>query len=157
MAAYYLDTSALARVYAREAGTAWVTALVDPPVGHAPVGHALYTVRLTGPEIVAALARKARTGELTPAEATRAIQAFRQDWAVWYRVLSVTPTVTERAMDLVERHGLRGYDAVHLAAALAAGEARRRGRLSPLTFVSADNMQCQTAVAEGLLVQGNRI
>lgn len=148
MAAYYLDTSALAKVYAREAGTAWVTALVDPPAGHA-----LYTVRLSGPEIVAALARKARTGELTPAEATRAIQAFRQDWAVWYRVLSVRPAVTDRAMDLVERHGLRGYDAVHLAAALAAGEARRRGGLSPLTFVSADNMQRQAAAVEGLLVE----
>ncbi len=147
MAAYYLDTSALVKQYAQESGTDWVTGLTDPAVRHA-----LYTVRLTGPELVAALARKARTGELTPAEATRAIQTFRQDWQVWSRILSVRPALTDRGMDLVERHGLRGYDAVHLAAALAAADARRRSGLSPLSFVSADNGQRQAAAAEGLPV-----
>ena len=148
MTAYYLDTSALVKYYAREQGTSWMTMLVDPVAGNA-----LYTVRLTGPEMVAALARKARTGELTSVEATRAIQAFRQDWQVWPRVLSVRQVLTDRAMDLVERHGLRGYDAVHLAAALAAADARQRSRLSALTFVSADNDQRNAAAVEGLPVE----
>jgi len=34
---------------------------------------ALYTIRLTGPELVAALARKARIGEMTVANAADAI------------------------------------------------------------------------------------
>jgi uncharacterized protein len=146
--AYYLDTSALVKRYATEAGTAWVTALIDPTGSHT-----LYTVRLTGPEIVAALGRKERTGELTPAEAMGAIAAFRRVWPRRYRIVAVTVAIAERAMDLTERHGLRGYDAVHLAAALAVADVRQRRGLSVLTFVSADNDQRQAAVAEGLLVE----
>jgi predicted nucleic acid-binding protein len=148
VAAYYLDTSTLVKQYAQEQGTAWVTALVDPDAGHA-----LYTVRLTGPEMVAALARKARTGALGAADAARAIQTFRRDWLAWDRVLSVSPTLIDRAMDLAQRQGLRGYDAVHLAAALAVASARRRSRLSTLIFVSADTEQRQAAIAEGLPVE----
>jgi hypothetical protein len=43
---------------------AWVTALTDRVRSHT-----LYTARLTGPEMVAALGRKERMGALTPAEA----------------------------------------------------------------------------------------
>lgn len=60
MAVYYLDTSALVKRYALESGTTWIASLTDPAVGHD-----IYTVRLTGPEMVAALFRKARTGEIS--------------------------------------------------------------------------------------------
>jgi predicted nucleic acid-binding protein len=151
MASYYLDTSALVKRYAREHGTAWVRALVNPDARHA-----LYTIRLTGPELVAALARKARMGEMTDANALDAIRAFRADWdglgRTRYRVLAAGAIATQRAMGLVERHGLRGYDATHLAAALVVADVRRRHRLPALTFVSADNGQRQAAAAEGLHV-----
>ncbi len=104
MAAYYLDTSALVKRYATEAGTTWVTALIDPAAGHT-----LYTVRLTGPEMVAALGRKARADEITPAQATGVIAAFRRTWPRRYRIVAATVDVTERAMNLAERRGLRGY------------------------------------------------
>ncbi len=151
MASYYLDTSALVKRYAQEQGSAWARALADPAARHA-----LYTIRLTGPELVAALARKARTGEMTAANASGAIQAFRADWdgrgRTLYRVLAAGPVATGRAMDLVVRHGLRGYDAAHLAAALIVADVRRRRGLPALTFVSADNGQRQAAAAEGLPV-----
>ncbi len=151
MASYYLDTSALVKRYAREQGSDWVRALVDPAARHA-----LYTIRLTGPELVAALARKARTGEMTAANAAAAIQAFRNDWGghgrTWYRVLAAGAVATGRAMDLVERHGLRGYDATHVAAALIVADVRRRHGLPALIFVSADNDQRQAAATEGLPV-----
>lgn len=146
MVAHARDPGRLVKQYAQEPGTVWVTALIDPAAGHA-----LYTVRLTGPEMVAALARKARTGALGAVDAARAIQAFRQDWRAWDRVLSVSSTLVDRAMDLAERQGLRGYDAVHLAAALMVASARRRSWLSPLIFVSADTDQRQAAAAEELL------
>ncbi len=41
-------------------------------------------------------------------------------------------------MTLAEKHGLRGYDSVHLAAALFLQEMRQTMHLSALTFVSAD-------------------
>jgi len=147
VAAYYLDASGLVKVFARESGTAWVAALVDPAAGHS-----LYTVRLTGPEVVAALGRKARTSDLTQAEATSAVHAFRRAWHRRYRVLAATVAVSDHAMDLAERHGLHGYDAVHLAAALAVSDLRLRRGLPVATFVTADIAQRQAAAAEGLPV-----
>jgi hypothetical protein len=56
-------------------------------------------------------------------------------------------------MVLAERHGLRGYDSVHLAAALTLHERRQANGLAPLTFVSADNAQRTAAASEGLAVE----
>ena len=53
----------------------------------------------------------------------------------------------DRAVRLVERHGLRAADALHLAAALLL--AREIGRRA-LRFLSADVEQVQAAAAEGL-------
>ncbi len=93
---------------------------------------------------------------MTAANASSAIRAFRIDWGgrggTRYRVLAAGPVTTGRAMDLVERHGLRGYDAAHLAAALIVADVRRQRGLPALTFVSADNDQRQAAAAEGLPV-----
>lgn len=54
---------------------------------------------------------------------------------------------------MAERHGLRGYDAVHLAAAVALQRMRERMELPPLTFVSADAQHREAAAAEGLPVE----
>lgn len=147
MAAYYLDTSALVKRYAREQGTAWVTQLA-----HTAAGHELFTVRVAGPELIAALFRKARTGGLTLAEASQAASTIRRHWRQRYRIIGVSVGVADRAMSLAERHSLRGYDAVHVAAALEVHDARRAAQLSALTFVTADAEQLQVAAAEGLLV-----
>lgn len=53
MTAIYLDTSALIKRYVQEDGTNWVINLTSPTTGHD-----LYIVRLTGPEVSAALFRK---------------------------------------------------------------------------------------------------
>ena len=65
MAVYYLDTSALVKRYVLEQDTVWVGKLTDPAAVHD-----LYTVRLAGPEMIAALFRKARIGQIAPAHAT---------------------------------------------------------------------------------------
>ena len=148
MAVFYLDTSAFIKRYAREQGTAWTIDLTDPVAEHD-----LYTVRMTGPEMIAALFRKVRTQQLSLDEAQRAAANFRTDWAQQVQIIEVNAAVSERAMALAERHGLRGYDAVHLAAALTLHDLRRELELPPLTFVSADDAQSQAAEAEGLLVE----
>ena len=56
-------------------------------------------------------------------------------------------------MSLAQRYTLRGYDAVHLAAALELQAAQQSLQAPPLTFVSADAEQIQAAQAEGLLVE----
>jgi hypothetical protein len=71
MAVYSLDTGAMVKRYAAEAGTVWLRSLTDPPAGHD-----LYAVRMTGPEVIAALARKVRTGQLAAADALRVTTNF---------------------------------------------------------------------------------
>src|SRR5438093_8963654 len=114
--------------------------------------HALYTIRLTGPEMIAALFRKARIGQISQADATKAAGNFRADWQYQYQIIEIRTDVADRAMELAENHGLRGYDAVHLAAALELHIARILRQLSPLTFISADDEQLRVAQAEGLQV-----
>jgi predicted nucleic acid-binding protein len=147
VAVYYLDTSALVKRYAAETGTAWVVSLTNPTVGHE-----IATVRVSGPELIAALARKVRSGQLAPGEAERAGDAFRADWQAQYLIVELTAVVAERATDLAWRHGLRGYDALHLAAALELQNVRRSLGLPALTFISADRGQLQAASVEGLPV-----
>ena len=147
MARYYLDTSALVKRYAAERGSGWITNLTDPVIGHD-----VWTVRLTGPEMIAALFRKVRTGEITLADAAQAASDFRADWLTLYQIAEVTISVTDRAMALAERHSLRGYDAVHLAVAVEAHQVYRALGLPLITFVSADTTQLRAAQAEGIAV-----
>jgi predicted nucleic acid-binding protein len=147
VASYYLDTSALDKRYAQEVGTAGMLVLTDPAQAHA-----LYTIRLTGPQMIAALFRKVRIGQISQADATRAAANFRVDWRYQYQIIEIQADLAERAMELAENHGLRGYDAVHLAAALELHSARVLRQLSLLTFVSADDEQLRVAQAEGLQV-----
>lgn len=134
MAVYYFDTSALVKRYAQELGTAWVINITDPTAGHD-----IYVARITGPEMIAALFRKVRTGEIAQADALRAAENFKVDFRWQYQIVELTPEVADRAMALAERHGLRGYDAVQLAAALELHMVRKRMKLPPLIFVSADD------------------
>lgn len=147
MAAFYLDTSAVLKRYTQERGTAWLQRLTDPRARHL-----LYTVRLTGPEMIAAVYRKARMGEIGLVDARNAANAFRQHWRHEYAIIEVSVATADRAMNIAEQHSLRGYDAVHLAATLEMQVERARRGMPPLTFISADAEQLRAAVAEGLPV-----
>jgi predicted nucleic acid-binding protein len=72
MPVYYLDTSALVKRYALEAGTTWMVELTDRSTQND-----LFTARITGPEMIAAVFRKVRTGELGLSTAMRAAADFR--------------------------------------------------------------------------------
>ena len=108
---------------------------------------------MTGPEAIAAFTRKARVGEVTATDAARSSRAFRRHWRRRLLIVEVAEAMVERAMDLAERYGLRGYDAVRVAAALVVAEVRRPLGLPTLTFVSADSAQRQAGTAEGRLVE----
>jgi predicted nucleic acid-binding protein len=106
----YLDASALVKRYVAEAGSTEVSAAVSRA---AATGTAL----VSRAEVAAALAKAVRVNALTQEEALAALQVFRNDWADLVRI-QVTEMVVARADALAWDHGLRGYDAVQLAAAL---------------------------------------
>ena len=60
--------------------------------------------------------------------------------------------IIDRAVSLVQAHGLRGYDADQLAAAHEVQADRLPLGLPPLTLCSADRALNTAAIAEGLAV-----
>lgn len=146
MAAYFFDSSALVKRYAKETGTGWMLSLF-----RRATRHGFYAARITRVEVTSALTRKNRGGHLTSDALTRALARLRRDF-LQTRIFTVeiTPTVLQNAESLAERRGLRGYDAVQLAAALEANTERTKMRLAPLTLVTADTDLLSAAIAEGL-------
>ncbi len=107
----YFDTSALLKAYVQEKGSAEVLALMDE-------GNNLFgSTVLTKVEMVSAIQRAIRTTGSASINATKAWQDFLDDWDAFTR-LRVTAVTIERASDIAWKYGLRGYDSLHLAAAL---------------------------------------
>ncbi|MFN0072682.1 MAG: type II toxin-antitoxin system VapC family toxin [Chloroflexota bacterium] len=147
MALFYLDTSALVKRYSVESGSPWIIELMSD---HA---NRFALTRAAGPELIAALARKTRTGELSTEDCLRASFVFRSDWESVFVIIELTTAVAGRAMDLALSHGLRGYDSIHLASAQELNEIRQQASLAPLTFISADSALCSAAGAQGLGIE----
>lgn len=107
----YLDTSALVKLYALEAGS---------PLVRQAVSHAQLVVchLLTYAEARAAFARKHRMREISGREFTACKHELERTWPRFER-LRADEVLIRHAGDLAERFGLRGYDSVHLAAAEA--------------------------------------
>lgn len=106
----YLDASALVKRYVAETGSAEVETLIEE-------ARAIGTAVVSRAEVAAALAKAARVGLLTREAAMQALKAFNTDWEHLIR-LQLGEPLAARAASLAWEHGLRGYDAVHLATAL---------------------------------------
>ncbi|MGC2295526.1 MAG: type II toxin-antitoxin system VapC family toxin [Candidatus Dormiibacterota bacterium] len=75
-------------------------------------------------ELRAAIASAERVGRLPGTSFTKARRLLERVWAATSPIL-VDMAVAKRAGDLAESHGLRGDDAVHLAALQRLGSPRR--------------------------------
>jgi uncharacterized protein len=147
VAIQFFDSSAIAKRYVNETGTAWVLSLVGPTAGNHN-----YVARITGVEVVSAVARQRRDGSLSAADAATVLAQFRHDFTTEYRVVEVTPALILTAMALAETHALRAYDAVQLAAAVEVNtQCVALGIV--LTMISADAALNAAATAEGLAVE----
>ncbi|OYT72846.1 MAG: VapC toxin family PIN domain ribonuclease [Armatimonadetes bacterium JP3_11] len=145
---YYLDTSALAKIYIDESGTGWMQQLLVQALPQQ-----LYLSHLARVEMASAIARRQQTGSLSPANARKSLQQFSADWFHRYTVVAVSSEIIERAYGLTIQHGLRAYDAVHLASALTVRSAFASLEGYALVFVSADQRLLQCAQQEGLRVE----
>ncbi len=148
MAAYFFDSSAAVKRYSNETGTNWVKGIADPAAGNK-----IYIALITGAEVVSAIARKARSGGLSAIDASRAIADFRLDFTSVYRTVEVTFDLIKKAMEIAEKHTLRGYDAVQLAVALGVNVYWLNLGMPALTLVSADADLNTAALTEGLAVE----
>ncbi len=106
----YWDTSALIKRYLSEPGTAEVLDLL----GKASLSG---TVVVTRAEVAGVFSRAFSKSRLTQEQVRRGMREFRQDWPAYLRV-RITETMIRDADQLALQYSLRGYDAVHLSAAL---------------------------------------
>jgi len=131
----YFDTSAVVPLLVAEAGSARAAILWDE-------ADRAVSIRLVYPEGRAALAQARRLGRLT----VRQLRAAVLELEARYQELDLVElddVLARRAGHLAELHGLRGYDAVHLAAA-------DRIRDPDLVVVAGDRPLLTAAAAEGI-------
>lgn len=146
MSGFYLDSSALAKRYLTEPGSAWVRALADPRAGHT-----LTVAEITRVEVAAALAARHRAPRgITRRERDDAVDLLLKHCDTEYEITGLTGAIVTHAVRLTQRHRLRGYDAVQLAIALTANDSLLGAGLPALTFVAADADLISAARAEGL-------
>jgi predicted nucleic acid-binding protein len=134
----YLDTSALVKryfeeKYSTEVVTAWKSAL------------AISTSEIAYAEMVAAVYRKAAEARVKKSLIQKIMGAFQEDWSSFV-IVEVDNRLNEMIHNVIANHKLRGFDAIHLASALAVGSAITDDFL----FACYDEQLRQAAQAEGL-------
>ncbi|MDQ3962652.1 MAG: type II toxin-antitoxin system VapC family toxin [Actinomycetota bacterium] len=107
----YFETSAFFKLIIDEDGSAEAVELWD-------VAHRAIASRLTYPEARAALAAAVRAGRVTKAELRLVRSRLESRWDQ-LEIVEVDDEIARASGDLAEAHALRGYDAVHLACAVA--------------------------------------
>jgi predicted nucleic acid-binding protein len=133
----YYDTSAVVPLLIAEPRSARAATLWDQ-------ADRVVSVRLLYPEARAALAQAERLGRLSDRQLRGAVAEFDDRWSQ-LDLVEVDEQLAFRAGALAEAHGLRGYDAVHLAAA-------DRIRDANLVVVAGDGALLNAASAEGMTI-----
>lgn len=128
----YFDTSAVVPLLVREPTTDDATLLFES-------ADRVVSVRIVYPEARAALAAAKRAQRLTTRQLRAAVRAL-DELTAGIDVVEVTPTLAHRAGELAESHSLRGYDAVHVAAAELVQD-------TDLVFVTGDHAQARAAAS----------
>jgi predicted nucleic acid-binding protein len=146
--AFFFDSSSLVKRYIAETGSAWVNQLLDPAATNR-----IYLLRLTGVELVAAIARRRRGRSLTADRAAQLLEQFRNEFGSHFQIVEVTRAVLNEATELADAHSLRAYDAVQLAAVLDLNRRRVTRGFSDLALVSSDLELNAVAATVGLSVE----
>lgn len=131
----YVDTSTLVNLLIDEPGTAEAGMIWDQP-------EVLAMARVGYVEAHAALGAARRQNRITELVLKAALEGLALLWSQ-LSIVEVDEAVARDAALLAVEHGLRGYDAIHLAAARAIGAD---------VFSSADRRLCGAASASGFHV-----
>ena len=134
----YLDSSSLVKIYLEEAESSLVREWVE-------AAEAVATARVAFPETLSAFTRRRSEGDLDSQTFDLLKEALEADWPSFL----LLPVKERRAGELVMKHLLRGFDAVHLAAVVDLGELLRT---DDVVFSSFDAKLLRAARAEGMAV-----
>ena len=141
MALYYLETSALVKLYVHETGTDRLLGLTA-----SDAGHRFAILSLAQVEFRAAIRRRQRSGEIPNHAAAELIEAFGRHAEGKFLIQSFSDSLLDVALALVDSYGLRGYDAMQLAGYLVL---RSISGIEEPIFVCADQVLLAAAGNEG--------
>ena len=143
MALYFLDTSALVKLYVQEPGTDRLLPLIsDRPENR----FAVLTIAVV--EIHSAIRRRQRAGDIDTEVATAILENVQSHMETRFIRQAVNETVIDTALEMIDRYALRAYDAVQLAGCLVlCGIAAES-----FTFVCSDHRLLEAARSEQLKV-----
>jgi predicted nucleic acid-binding protein len=141
LALYYLETSALVKLYVYEPGTDGLLALTSEKAGHR-----FAILSLAQVEFRAAIRRRQRSGEIPGHVAGGLIDSFVQHSEGRFLIQPLSDSLLDVAFALVDGYPLKGYDAMQLAGYLLLRSIS--GNEEPV-FVCADKALLSAARNEG--------
>ena len=136
----YFDSSALVKRYVEETGTNSVNSILS-------TGGEIATSKLTYPEVLSALMRKHRAGEIAKKQIQDIVARFGRDWD-HILVLEFHNDLLQKVKFLLERHPLKTADAIHLSSALWL----KLSSKVDVTFIASDRNLLKAARVEKLQV-----
>lgn len=144
MALYYLETSALVKLYVLEPGTDNLLQLASNLADNR-----LAVLVMSPVEARSAIRRRERAGDIDPKTAALILDRLQQHLESRFLRQPLNESVLHGALEIIDRYALRAYDAVQLAGCLALKATV--GKESP-TFVCSDQQLLEAARSELLAV-----
>jgi len=143
LALYFLDTSALVKLYVQEPGTDRLLPLVSnrPENRFAVLAIAVVEIR-------SAIRRRQRAGDIEGDLATAILDDVQRHLETRFMRQAVNQMVIDTALEMIDRYELRGYDAVQLAGCLVLCAVVAE----PFTFVCSDLRLLEAARSEQLRI-----
>lgn len=148
MIAYYLDASAFSKRFLREPGSEWVNREMQFAATILLASSELLSV-----EVVSAVSRAYREKRISIHRRNSVVEQVREEVASFLETVPLTQPILKAASALTLTHGLRAYDAVHLATAIQVRNRFVQLAFPAPIFVSADTELLAAAKSEGFATE----
>lgn len=142
MPLFYLETSALVKLYILESGTDALLRIANDPALNRMTVFVLAPV-----EVHSAVRRRERAGDLDPKVAALLLDQMSGHLRSRFIVQPLIASVLDKSLELIDRYALRAYDAIQLAGCLVL---RSSLGSEPVTFVCSDLQLLDAARQEQL-------
>jgi predicted nucleic acid-binding protein len=143
LALYFLDTSALVKLYVQEPGTDRLLPLINDQSENRFAVLAISVV-----EIRSAIRRRQRAGDIDAPVAAAVLESVQKHMESRFLRQVINDNVIDAAVEMIDRYALRAYDAIQLAGCLVLS----RITVDACTFVCADHRLLDAARSEQLKV-----
>jgi uncharacterized protein len=142
LAFYFLDTSALVKLYVQEPGTDRLLPLMERSDNRFAV------LSISAVEVRSAIRRRQRAGDIDACVAAAILDSVRSHLETRFIQQMTNETVIDTALEMIDRYTLRAYDAIQLAGCLVLCTTMAEAFL----FVCSDHRLLEAAQSEQLRI-----